>query len=70
MRPLASTFALALTTLVPAVAAAHIRLDFPAPRTTELKAGPCGAAGSTRGSNVQVLEPGSTCFGSSALRLA
>ncbi len=42
------------------VADAHIRLDSPRPRTTELKTGPCGAPGSTRGSNVTVLAPGAT----------
>ena len=42
------------------VANAHIRLDSPRPRTTELKTGPCGAPGSTRGSNVTVLAPGAT----------
>lgn len=41
-------------------AQAHIRLDYPMPRTLELKTGPCGAAGSTRGSNVTVLAPGAT----------
>jgi uncharacterized protein (TIGR03382 family) len=42
------------------VAEAHIRLDSPAARTTELKTGPCGAPGSVRGSNVTVLAPGAT----------
>ena len=43
-----------------APAAAHIQLDSPAPRTSELKAGPCGAAGSTRGTNISTFLPGQT----------
>ncbi len=35
-------------------------LTYPPPRTTSLKAGPCGAAGSTRGANVTTLMAGST----------
>ena len=42
------------------VADAHIRLDSPSPRIADQKVGPCGAAGSTRGSNVKVLAPGAT----------
>ena len=41
-------------------AAAHIALKVPAPRTTAQKAGPCGAAGSTRGSTVTTYQPGET----------
>jgi MYXO-CTERM domain-containing protein len=52
--------AAALLVLVagPTVAAAHIQLTNPAPRTLELKRSPCGLAGSTRGTNVIVLAPG------------
>lgn len=52
---LATTLALA-----PSLAAAHISLISPAPRTTSQKAGPCGAAGSVRGSNITTLAPGAT----------
>jgi hypothetical protein len=45
--------------LVPATATAHIALTSPAVRTMDQKIGPCGAAGSVRGSNVTVMEPGS-----------
>jgi len=41
-------------------AAAHIALRSPAPRTAEQKAGPCGAAGSTRGTTVTTYQPGET----------
>lgn len=46
--------------LTPSIAFAHIALTYPPPRTTSLKAGPCGAAGSVRGTNVTTLAPGST----------
>ena len=46
--------------LVPSLATAHIALDSPPPRTTSLKAGPCGAAGSVRGTNVATYHPGQT----------
>jgi hypothetical protein len=46
--------------LIASPAAAHIALVYPPPRTAELKTGPCGAAGSTRGTNVTVLAPGAT----------
>src|SRR5262245_6303017 len=39
---------------------AHIALNSPPPRVTDLKEGPCGKAGSVRGSNVTVFEPGAT----------
>lgn len=42
------------------VADAHIAMTFPTPRTSSQKAGPCGAAGSTRGSNVTHFAPGET----------
>lgn len=45
---------------IAAPAAAHIKLDSPAPRTDALKAGPCGAAGSTRGTNISTFLPGQT----------
>lgn len=47
-------------TLTPSLAAAHIALVSPAPRTSSQKAGPCGAAGSVRGANVTTLAPGAT----------
>lgn len=43
---------------VPASAAAHISLTAPVVRQAEQKIGPCGTAGSVRGTNVTVLEPG------------
>lgn len=46
--------------LVSATASAHIQLRSPAARTTAQKAGPCGAAGSVRGTNVTVFQPGET----------
>ena len=46
--------------LTPSIAAAHAVLTDPPPRTTALKAGPCGAAGSTRGTNVTTYMAGST----------
>src|SRR5262245_41957822 len=39
---------------------AHIALNSPPPRVTDLKEGPCGKAGSVRGSNITVFEPGET----------
>jgi uncharacterized protein (TIGR03382 family) len=41
-------------------ASAHIKLDSPSPRTDALKAGPCGAPGSTRGTNISTFLPGQT----------
>lgn len=41
-------------------AAAHIALRSPAPRTGAQKEGPCGAAGSTRGTTVTTYQPGET----------
>jgi MYXO-CTERM domain-containing protein len=48
------------TTLLagPALAAAHIQLINPVPRSLEQKAQHCGPLNSTRGANVTVLEPG------------
>lgn len=45
--------------LVTATAEAHIALVFPPPRTAEQKAGPCGVAGSARGSAMS-FQPGET----------
>jgi hypothetical protein len=42
------------------VARAHIALIAPEPRTTQLKDGPCGEVGGTRGPTVAVFEPGQT----------
>lgn len=53
-------FAVLACVLVPSVAAAHITLTYPPARTPEQKQRHCGLAGSTRGSNVTTLEPGST----------
>jgi uncharacterized protein (TIGR03382 family) len=53
-------FALVLAVLVPSIASAHAVLTYPPPRTTALKTGPCGAAGSTRGTNVTTLTGGTT----------
>jgi uncharacterized protein (TIGR03382 family) len=41
-------------------AAAHIAMTSPAPRTTDQKTGPCGAAGSTRGGSPTTYEAGQT----------
>lgn len=41
-------------------ASAHIAMTSPAPRGTDQKAGPCGKAGSTRGTNVTEFAPGET----------
>lgn len=46
--------------LVPSIAAAHISLTYPPPRTSSQKQRHCGLAGSTRGATVTTLEPGST----------
>jgi MYXO-CTERM domain-containing protein len=56
---------LALASLVLAgggagIADAHIALTYPPARSAEMKAGPCGAAGSTRGSTVTTFAPGQT----------
>src|SRR5882724_8575981 len=54
------TLACVVVAAAGAPAAAHIKLDSPTPRTNELKAGPCGAAGSTRGTNISTFLPGQT----------
>jgi len=46
--------------LLSGTASAHVTLTSPAPRTTENKAGPCGAAGSKRGTTVATFAPGAT----------
>jgi len=46
--------------LVSGTASAHVTLTSPPPRTLDNKAGPCGAAGSTRGSKVTTYAPGAT----------
>lgn len=46
--------------LISGTASAHIAMTVPAPRTAEQKTGPCGAAGSTRGTNVTTFAPGET----------
>jgi hypothetical protein len=49
--------AVAAVLLVTATAEAHIALVFPPPRTAEQKAGPCGVAGSARGTAMS-FQPG------------
>lgn len=44
--------------LLSGTASAHVTLTSPAPRTAENKAGPCGAAGSKRGTQVATFAPG------------
>ena len=46
--------------LAPSVAAAHIQLTSPTPRSPSQKDGPCGPLNPTRGTNVTVFEPGAT----------
>jgi len=53
MRAVALTLLLLSTT-----ADAHIALRSPAPRSADQKAGPCGAAGSTRGATTTTYTPG------------
>lgn len=43
-----------------AIAHAHIAMTSPAPRSSAQKEGPCGAAGSARGTNVATFRPGET----------
>lgn len=59
MRRLASILSSLSVLAIPATAAAHIALTYPAPRSVDQKVGPCGPIGSVRGTNVTVLEPGS-----------
>ncbi len=51
--------AIAAVLLLTATAEAHIALVFPPPRTAEQKAGPCGTAGSSRGTAMS-FQPGET----------
>jgi Lytic polysaccharide mono-oxygenase, cellulose-degrading len=46
--------------LLSGTASAHVTLTSPPPRTLDNKAGPCGAAGSKRGSKVTTFAPGAT----------
>ncbi|HET7503009.1 MAG TPA: SCE4755 family polysaccharide monooxygenase-like protein [Kofleriaceae bacterium] len=46
--------------LVSGTASAHVTLTSPPPRTLDNKEGPCGAAGSKRGSKVTTFAPGAT----------
>lgn len=46
--------------LLTGTASAHVTLTSPAPRTLDNKAGPCGAAGSRRGTQVATFAPGAT----------
>jgi hypothetical protein len=52
--------ALILVVALAGTAHAHIQLRSPAARTTAQKAGPCGDAGSARGSTVTRFQPGET----------
>jgi hypothetical protein len=45
---------------VQGTASAHVTLTSPPPRTLDNKAGPCGAAGSQRGTRVTTFAPGAT----------
>jgi MYXO-CTERM domain-containing protein len=58
--PAIASLAAAAVALCSANAAAHIRLDFPAPRSAHQKYGPCGALGSVRGDVVTTFAPGET----------
>ncbi len=49
---------LLILVLLSGTASAHITMTSPTPRTTDNKAGPCGATGSTRGSHVATFAPG------------
>jgi len=52
---------LAALLLTTTAAHAHIAMMSPPPRsTTDLKTGPCGRAGSTRGTNITTFRPGET----------
>lgn len=46
--------------LLSGTASAHVTLTAPPPRTLDNKEGPCGAAGSRRGSRVTTFAPGAT----------
>jgi len=52
--------ALGLVLALGSSATAHIALMSPPPRTADQKAGPCGVAGSTRGTTVTTYAPGET----------
>lgn len=62
MRPAVATLAitLAASAALAAPAAAHIAMTSPAPRGQNQKEGPCGLAGSTRGTNIATFAPGAT----------
>jgi uncharacterized protein (TIGR03382 family) len=51
---------LATLLVLSGTASAHIEMTSPAPRTADQKAGPCGAAGSVRGTKVTTFQPGET----------
>ncbi len=51
---------LLIVLLLSGSASAHITLTSPSTRTEEQKVGPCGAAGSKRGSKVKTYAPGAT----------
>jgi hypothetical protein len=57
---LRSVRTLVVLLLLSTTASAHTTLTSPPPRTLDNKEGPCGAAGSTRGSTVKTFAPGAT----------
>jgi uncharacterized protein (TIGR03382 family) len=60
MQFMRSALIVAAVVLTPSIVLAHASLTYPPPRTTSLKVGPCGAAGSVRGTTVTTLTKGST----------
>jgi len=52
--------AVAVVVVSGGTASAHVTLTSPPPRTLDNKAGPCGAAGSRRGTRVTTFAPGAT----------
>lgn len=62
MLPVMRLTALAATVILAhsATAYGHIAMTRPAPRSDAQKEGPCGATGSTRGTNVTTYRPGET----------
>lgn len=59
-RLLTGTLVAAALALLAADAGAHIDMTYPVAREMNQKAGPCGVAGSVRGDNITVLDPGAT----------
>ena len=59
-RLLTGTLVAAALALFAADAGAHIDMTYPVAREMNQKAGPCGVAGSVRGTNITTLDPGAT----------